>query len=107
MPLVVLGTGGAAVSAGFAQSATSAAFAFSTAGATGAVVFSSTLSLASALTVTSTVRASGYLVGGTQVITIQQSAITLGDTLVSDTAARSAISAIMSALRAHGLISSP
>ena len=106
MPLIFVGGGGGGASAGFAQSATSAGYAGSAGGSTNAAVFSSTLSLTSALTVTSTVGASAYLVGGMQVIGRQQSAITLLDTLVSDTAARSAISAILSALKAHGLISS-
>ena len=84
-------------------------FFYSTMTATGAVVFSSTLYLTSAFTVASTVRASGYLVGVTQVIGIQQVAIsgpTGGGTLAaSDTEARTAISHILSALRTHGLIS--
>ena len=106
MPLVFVGGGGGSVSATFAQSATSAGYAGSAVGSTNAAVFSSTLSLTSALTVTSTIRASAYIVGAMQVVGGQQSSITLLDTLVSDVAARSAISAILSALKAHGLISS-
>ena len=65
------------------------------------------MTIASALTVTSTVAASAYLVGVTQTVGVQQSAITLGTAgLTSDIQARSAISAILSALKAHGLISS-
>lgn len=56
MPLPVMV--GAQTSAVFAQSATSALFAGSTAGATGAVVFSNTLTVASAVRVSGTFTAS-------------------------------------------------
>ena len=90
----------------FVQSAVSATYAGSAGGATGAFILSATLSVVSAVTVLSTVRASAYLVGVTQVVGTQQVAIADPVTgAVSDTVARTAISAILSALRTHGLIS--
>ena len=76
--------------------------------ASSTLTVASTASMFGTLTVTSTVQASAFFVAGTRVLLSQQAAIADptggGTTAASDTEARTAISAILSALRTHGII---